>query len=402
MHDSLAVAVISSFDTCALPSHTRLASDAFMLNALRRCMKSAHLPCPRCRTPLLHAATAATRQQPTESTPLPQAALAGPSRQHQQLFKSWSACRCGAPAPLAPSRLQHAANRGGIAHSLASQAAQQPVNVSRVGLDGERMLLHRSRFCMPTFSPECYGVGSGMLHLHNRQLLNAQGEFVARKPDATHAVDDDTIAAIVTGARSCAHSMPCSTHARGCSTISLTVGLPATGAQQSAVAVIRLSGPDAVATAQHVFVPSSRRQQPGHLQEPWQPESHRVYHGRAVGPNGAVLDEVGALDTDHAGARTATSGQACHASLPKSVDACDPCTAAAAATSQNPSHCPCLCTIPAHRSVQHLIAIMGSTLDARLVCRTNAKHCWAGAGAGNACGPCMQQQQQRRQPTTGP
>ena len=58
------------------------------------------------------------------------------------------------------------------------------------------------------------------------------------------------------------------------------------------MAVIRLSGPDAVATAQHVFVPSSRQQQSVHMQEPWQPESHRVYHGRAVGPDGAVLDEV--------------------------------------------------------------------------------------------------------------
>lgn len=92
------------------------------------------------------------------------------------------------------------------------------------------------------------------------------------------------------------HSMPCSTHARGCSTVSLTIGLSAAGAQQSAVAVIRLSGPDAVATAQHVFVPSSRRQQSGYLQELWQPESHRVYHGRAVSPDGAVLDEVCASD----------------------------------------------------------------------------------------------------------
>jgi hypothetical protein len=101
------------------------------------------------------------------------------------------------------------------------------------------------------------------------------------------------------------HGTPCSTHARTrvqhCPVDSWQC-LSFVGAQQSAVAVIRLSGPDAVATAQLVFVPSSRRQQPEHLQEPWQPESHRVYHGRAVGPDGAVLDEVDALDEEHAGA----------------------------------------------------------------------------------------------------
>ena len=116
------------------------ASNAFMLSLVRGYMKSCHLPCPRCRTPLLHAAAAAARPQPAESAPLPQAALASPSRQHQKLFQSLSACRCGAPAPPAPCPMQHAANRGGIAHSFASQAAQEPLNVSPIGSTGNCML----------------------------------------------------------------------------------------------------------------------------------------------------------------------------------------------------------------------------------------------------------------------
>lgn len=59
------------------------------------------------------------------------------------------------------------------------------------------------------------------------------------------------------------------------------------------MAIVRLSGNDAVATAQRVFQPAGGRRQP--QQQPWQPDSHRVYYGRAVGPDGAVLDEVPAI-----------------------------------------------------------------------------------------------------------
>jgi len=73
--------------------------------------------------------------------------------------------------------------------------------------------------------------------------------------------------------------------------------LPATrerwglGAQPgAAVAIVRLSGPEAVAVAQRVFRPSGRAR--GVSSERWQPETHRVYHGRLVDAAGTVLDEA--------------------------------------------------------------------------------------------------------------
>jgi len=63
------------------------------------------------------------------------------------------------------------------------------------------------------------------------------------------------------------------------------------GAQPgAAVAIVRLSGPEAVAVAQRVFRPSGRAR--GAASERWQPETHRVYHGRLVDAAGAVLDEA--------------------------------------------------------------------------------------------------------------
>ncbi len=57
------------------------------------------------------------------------------------------------------------------------------------------------------------------------------------------------------------------------------------GAQQGSVAIIRLSGPDAVQIASSVFVPSSSKKQ-------WTPKSHRVYHGHVLDAEGGIVDEV--------------------------------------------------------------------------------------------------------------
>ena len=61
------------------------------------------------------------------------------------------------------------------------------------------------------------------------------------------------------------------------------------GLQSGAIAIIRLSGDGAFATALKVFRPSSAA-----LQAPtWAPQSHRIYHGHAVDEQGAHIDEVG-------------------------------------------------------------------------------------------------------------
>ena len=57
------------------------------------------------------------------------------------------------------------------------------------------------------------------------------------------------------------------------------------GAQQGSVAIIRLSGPDAVQIASSVFVPSSSKKQ-------WTPKTHRIYHGHVLDTEGGVVDEV--------------------------------------------------------------------------------------------------------------
>lgn len=57
------------------------------------------------------------------------------------------------------------------------------------------------------------------------------------------------------------------------------------GAQQGSVAIIRLSGPDAVQIASSVFVPSSSK-------KAWMPKTHRVYHGHVLDTEGGVVDEV--------------------------------------------------------------------------------------------------------------
>ncbi|KAL0039327.1 hypothetical protein WJX79_003589 [Trebouxia sp. C0005] len=64
-----------------------------------------------------------------------------------------------------------------------------------------------------------------------------------------------------------------------------TIAAVVTGAQQGSVAIIRLSGPDAVQIASSVFVPSSSK-------KAWMPKTHRVYHGHVLDTEGGVVDEV--------------------------------------------------------------------------------------------------------------
>lgn len=58
-----------------------------------------------------------------------------------------------------------------------------------------------------------------------------------------------------------------------------------TGAQQGSVAIIRLSGPEAVRIASAVFKPSQRKSS-------WAPKSHRIYHGHVLDTDGSIVDEV--------------------------------------------------------------------------------------------------------------
>lgn len=87
-----------------------------------------------------------------------------------------------------------------------------------------------------------------------------------------------------------------------------TIAAIVTGAAAGAVSIIRLSGSDAVPIAQQVFQPARAtrpQQQQGEAEGRrgsgaaaagaalWEPESHRLYYGRAVDAAGDVLDEVG-------------------------------------------------------------------------------------------------------------
>ncbi|DBB01794.1 hypothetical protein WJX77_008352 [Trebouxia sp. C0004] len=64
-----------------------------------------------------------------------------------------------------------------------------------------------------------------------------------------------------------------------------TIAAVVTGAQQGSVAIIRMSGPDAVLIASSVFVPTSSKKQ-------WMPKTHRVYHGHVLDAEGGIVDEV--------------------------------------------------------------------------------------------------------------
>ena len=64
--------------------------------------------------------------------------------------------------------------------------------------------------------------------------------------------------------------------------------MAATGDQGGAVAILRLSGPDAVAVAGNIFRPSGSRT----CLQLWQPESHRIYHGHILDSEGRLVDEA--------------------------------------------------------------------------------------------------------------
>lgn len=118
------------------------ASNAFMLKVVRCCMTSYHLPCPRCRMPLSHAATATARLHAKGRHVLPSALRAGSFGAEVTPAYRWnsadqSVCRCGAPAKSVACPPLHSVGRGGVAHSFASHAAQQPLNVSQVGSEGK-------------------------------------------------------------------------------------------------------------------------------------------------------------------------------------------------------------------------------------------------------------------------
>lgn len=106
---------------------------------------------------------------------------------------------------------------------------------------------------LPPLPVEFLGLGSLVQSLRSGPLDAADGAAPAS------GADDDTIAAIVTGA------------------------------QQGAVSIIRLSGLDAVPVAQRVFRPAVAA---AAAAGGWEPESHRIYYGSAVDAAGAVLDEV--------------------------------------------------------------------------------------------------------------
>lgn len=59
------------------------------------------------------------------------------------------------------------------------------------------------------------------------------------------------------------------------------------GASTGSVAIIRISGADALAIVGRVF------RHKGQPPSAWKPKSHRVYWGNAVDSNEATVDEVG-------------------------------------------------------------------------------------------------------------
>ena len=60
------------------------------------------------------------------------------------------------------------------------------------------------------------------------------------------------------------------------------------GMQKAAVAIVRISGSEALTIAEHIFQSKSRN---GNART-WIPETHRIYFGDPVDHNGTVLDEA--------------------------------------------------------------------------------------------------------------
>lgn len=75
-----------------------------------------------------------------------------------------------------------------------------------------------------------------------------------------------------------------------CEADSDTIAAIVTGPQQAAVAIIRVSGPEAISVAGQVFRHRNKRNFGS-----WQPVTHRVYYGNAVNRAGQNLDEVLAI-----------------------------------------------------------------------------------------------------------
>ncbi|KAK9827404.1 hypothetical protein WJX81_008606 [Elliptochloris bilobata] len=118
---------------------------------------------------------------------------------------------------------------------------------------------------MPPMAPDSPSTAALEAAIAAGEVVSEVGEHAP--PESAHGGDGDTIVAVVTGAQ-----------------------------PGAAVAIVRLSGPEAVAVAQRVFRQSGgHRGDQGGTQAPWQPETHCVYHGRLVDDSGAALDEVLAL-----------------------------------------------------------------------------------------------------------
>ncbi|GBG71736.1 hypothetical protein CBR_g9146 [Chara braunii] len=75
------------------------------------------------------------------------------------------------------------------------------------------------------------------------------------------------------------------------STDTIAAIVTAVAGQQGAVAIVRLSGRDAIAITSRVFQPARKRRKAGG-NATWRPESHRVEYGTVVDGDGRPVDEV--------------------------------------------------------------------------------------------------------------
>lgn len=69
-----------------------------------------------------------------------------------------------------------------------------------------------------------------------------------------------------------------------------TITAPSTPIGEGGIGIVKMSGPDVLLILQKIFQPSRRQAQ---ADIPWQPVSHRLYHGHIVDPAGdEIVDEV--------------------------------------------------------------------------------------------------------------
>lgn len=66
------------------------------------------------------------------------------------------------------------------------------------------------------------------------------------------------------------------------------------GGQQGAVAIVRLSGNSAVKIVGRLFrtAKTMRNKENSHLNNEWNPKSHRVQYGNLIDASGTLVDEV--------------------------------------------------------------------------------------------------------------